>query len=234
MKWNRNEIDRLHPILEQISADLAPVDGSRLLVLCSATGEVAFWLGEMMEQGKVTGVELDPESIAIARRAAHEMGLEGMVEFQPTGKQHVDLPDGAFDGLVSEFIVYPTVAPTEIGQPEMARLLAPGGKMILTDVLVTQPLPPDVRQELEFIGLDYLCQGTQAEFRHWMESAGLANVTVQDLTHTLRAVWQDRRENDPSPSHQLGYAYLLDHPQWGLGKAIFYIYVRGEKPKIDR
>src|SRR4030042_34558 len=58
MKWSRNEINRLLPILEQISSDLAPVDGKNILVLCSGTGEVAFWLGEMMEQGHVTGFGL--------------------------------------------------------------------------------------------------------------------------------------------------------------------------------
>ncbi|MFZ2098892.1 MAG: class I SAM-dependent methyltransferase, partial [Anaerolineales bacterium] len=75
MKWGLNEIERLSPILEQISSDLTPVDGKQVLVLCSATGEVAFWLGEMMEQGKVTGLELDPELLEIARRTTHEMGL---------------------------------------------------------------------------------------------------------------------------------------------------------------
>ncbi len=106
--------------------------------------------------------------------------------------------------------------------------------MILTDVLVTKPLPVDVREELEIIGLDYLCEGTQEDFRQWMKSSGLVNVVVQDLTPTLQAVWEERRENDPSASHQVGYSYLLGHPQYGLGKAIFYIYVRGEKPKIVR
>ncbi len=76
MKWSRSEIEHLLPILEQVSSDLATVDGKKILVLCSATGEVAFWLGEMMEQGKVTGLELDREALAVARRAAHEMGLE--------------------------------------------------------------------------------------------------------------------------------------------------------------
>ncbi len=234
MKWNRGEIDRLSPILEQVSFDLAPVDGKHILVLCSATGEAAFWLGEMMEQGKVTGLELDPESLALARRACHEMGLDGMVEFLPAEKQRIALPDATFDGVVSEFIVYPTVAPTQIGQAEMARVLAPGGRLLLTDVLATRPLPPEVRQELELIGLDYLCEGTQADFRRWMASAGLANVVVQDLTTTLRVVWEERRENDPSSSHQRGYEYLLDHPQYGLGRAIFYIYARGEKPGSGR
>ena len=59
MKWSRNEINHLLPILEQLSSDLAPVDGKNILVLCSATGEVAFWLAELMEQGSVIGLELD-------------------------------------------------------------------------------------------------------------------------------------------------------------------------------
>ncbi len=231
MKWGRNEIERLSPILEQVSSDLAPMDGKQILVLCSATGELVFWLGEMMEQGMVTGVELDWESLSIARRSAHEMGLIGMVEFLPAEKQHIPLPDATFDGLVSEFIVYPTSTPTEIGQTEMARVLKPGGRMILTDVIVTKPLPPAVREELQIIGLDYLCAGTSDDFRTWMTAAGLVNVVVMDLTPTLRAVWEDRREADRAATHQKGYSYLLDHPHFGLGQAIFYIYVHAEKPK---
>lgn len=230
MKWGRKEIEYLYPILEQVSFDLAPVEGRRILVLCSATGEVAFWLGEMMEQGKVTGLELDDESLAIARRSAREMGLEGIVEFLPVEKDHIPLPDSSFDSLVSEFIVYPTSAPTEIGQVEMARVLAPGGKMILTDVIVTKPLPPTVRQELASLGLDYLCEATQEDFRAWMTSAGLVNIAVLDHTSTVRKVWEQLRSNDGNRQHQKGYSYLLDHQEFGLGRAIFYIYAHAEKP----
>ena len=231
MKWSRSELDHLLPILEQLSSDLAPVDGKRILVLCSATGEVAFWLGEMMEQGKVTGLELDRESIDIARRAAHEMGLESVVEFQAAEKQCIPTPDSSFDALVSEFVVYPTSTPTEIGQPEMARVLAPGGKVILTDVILSKPLPQDVRDELQAIGLDYLCEGTQADFISWMVGTGLVNVEVLDLTPTVRKVWEYRRAADRSAIHRPGYSYLLDDHHFGLGGAIFYIYLRGEKPK---
>jgi arsenite methyltransferase len=230
MKWNRSEIDRLSPILEQLSIDLVPVDGKRILVLCSAAGEVVFRLAEMMETGKVTGLELDQESLEIARRSAHEMGLESMVEFMPAEKDHLPMLDSSFDALVSEFIVYPTSLPTEIDQIEMARVLASGGKMALTDVIVTTPMPPQVRQELTMIGLDYLCEATQDDFRRWMAEAGLINVNILDLTSTVRQVWESRGETDLSAAHQRGYSYLLDGGNFGLGKAIFYIYVRGEKP----
>jgi ubiquinone/menaquinone biosynthesis C-methylase UbiE len=193
MNWSRSEIERLLPILEQISSDLRPVDGKKILVLCSATGEVAFWLGEMMEQGQVTGLELDPESLDLARRSAHEMGLEGVVEFLPVEKMHLPIDDGSYNALVSEFIVYPTSEPTEIGQPEMARVLVPGGRMILTDVIITRPLPQPVRHELSAIGLDYLCEATQDEFRSWMAEAGLTNIEVIDLTPVVRNAWEYKR-----------------------------------------
>jgi ubiquinone/menaquinone biosynthesis C-methylase UbiE len=230
MKWSRNEINHLLPILERISSDLAPVDGKNILVLCSATGEVAFWLAEMMEQGHVTGLELDQESLDIARRATHEMGLEGVVEFLPAEKQHIPMPDSSFDVLVREFTVYPTPTPTEIRQSEMARVLKPGGKMVLNDVIVTKLLPQPARQALAAIGLDYVCDGTQADFHGWMVDAGLINVEVRDLTSIVRKCWEDRYASDFATSHQSGYSYLLDNPQVGLGKTIFYISVRGEKP----
>ncbi len=102
--------------------------------------------------------------------------------------------------------------------------------MLLTDVIVTTPLPPEVREELEIIGLDYLCDGTQADFRRWMREAGLVNVEVVDLTSTVQSVWEARRSIDRSPSHRDGYTYLLDDPRYRLGASTFYIYVRGDKP----
>ncbi|MGE5122942.1 MAG: class I SAM-dependent methyltransferase [Acidobacteriaceae bacterium] len=232
MKWSRNEIDLLSPILEQIASDLAPVDGKDLLVLCSAAGEVALRLAEMMESGHVTGLELEAESLELARRSAHEMGLDNMVSFLPAEKQHIPLPEASFDGLVSEFIVYPTSTPTEIGQVEMARVLRPGGKMILTDVIVTASLPSGVRQELFSLGLDYLCEATQQDFHSWMTAAGLVNVEVIDLTSIVRGVWEHRRKADKLASHRAGYSYLLEDPHTSLGESLFYIYARGEKPKI--
>jgi hypothetical protein len=102
--------------------------------------------------------------------------------------------------------------------------------MLLTDVIVTKPLPPQVRRELAAIGLDYLCEATPKDFQRWMAEAGLINIQIQDITSTLRKVWQDRYESDYSSSHEVGYTYLLDDPQVRLGRSIFYIYVRGEKP----
>jgi ubiquinone/menaquinone biosynthesis C-methylase UbiE len=231
MRWSRSEIDRLHPILEQISADLSPVDGKQILVLCSGMGEVAFWLAEMMETGKVVGLELDPDALTLARRSAHEMGLEQIVSFQVAEKDHIPFADRTFDALVSEFIVYPSEMPTEIGQLEMARVLKPGGKMIVTDVLLTQQLSTQVRQSFAAVGLDYLCEATINDFKSWMTQAGLINIKVLDLSATLRNAWEARQETDKLATHQPGYSNLLGYGNFGLGRAIQYIYLCSEKAK---
>jgi SAM-dependent methyltransferase len=231
MRWSRSEIERLFPVLEQVSSDLSPVDGKQILVLCSGTGEVAFWLAEMMETGKVTGLELDPESLEIARRSAHEMGLEGVVSFQAAEKDHIPLPEASFDGLVSEFILYPTSMPTEIDQREMGRVLKPGGRIILTDVIVNRPLPQEVRDALQGIGLDHLWEGTQDDFIDWMKAAGLVNIKLLDMTSTVKVAWEARRAVDRSAAHWVGYSSLLEYNEFSLGRSIFYIVVSAEKPK---
>ncbi len=230
MKWSQSEIEILSPILQQMQADLEPLDGKQVLVLCSAAGDIAFRLAERMNNGKVTGLEFNEDLIEVARNMATARGLGHVVDFQKTEKSRIPLPDETFDALVSEFIVFPTPTPTQIGQPEMARVLKSGGKMVISDVIVTKPIPPAVRNEFEAIGLDYLCDGTQDDFRRWMTQAGLTNVEIMDFTPVVRKVWQEKQDADKSPDHNMGYSYLLQNPEFRLGEAIFYIYVRGEKP----
>jgi len=112
----------------------------------------------------------------------------------------------------------------------MARVLKPGGKIVITDVIVTKPVSPEERRELSTIGLDYLCEGTAGDFRRWMEQAGLVDIEVKDLTPIVKVVWERRRERDTVPDHRTAYSLLLEDSSAKWGEGIFYIYVRGTKP----
>lgn len=230
MNWTQNEIALLSPVLQRFEIDFKPLDGKNILVLCSAGGDVAFWLASRMKHGKVVGIELNPQLLERACQQAEEQGLENVVEFYQAEKTSIPFPDSTFDALVSEFIVFPTPSPTEIGQPEMSRVLKSGGIMALTDVIVINPLPQDVRAELQAIGLDYLCEGTQDDFLRWMEEAGLVGAEVVDLTPFVRRVWEKRRKSSSTAEEPKGFTYLLDDPNSRVGDAIFYIYVCGKKP----
>lgn len=234
MLWNADELADLSPILDQIRLDLSPLDGKDILVLCSSRGEVPIWLAEQMQAGCITGLELNREALAAAQQAVHERGLDDRIYLSPADRRRIPLPMGSFDALVSEFILYPTPEPTEIGEPEMARVLKPGGRMVITDVIITRPLPEVARAALERVGLDYICTATPDDFCEWMAAAGLVNVAARDLTDVVRPVWERRREQDSTVAHQPGYTLLLDDSDFRLGSGIFYIYLCGEKPAQSR
>lgn len=230
MKWSEAEVNLLDPILAELISGLNLEAVEDLLVLCSGDGKLAFRLAEASSCLHVTGVELEPVLVNEARTAAVERGLSSRVEFFPTEKTRLPFPDHSFDALVSEFIIYPAPSPTEMGQREMARVLFPGGKMIITDVIVLQPIPAGLREELHQIGLDYLCNACMEDFHSWMEQAGLEKVEVKDLTALIRPLWEVRAQTDPVEAHRRSYSLLLEESPVQLGKGLFYIGVRGVKP----
>jgi ubiquinone/menaquinone biosynthesis C-methylase UbiE len=86
MQWSESEIKELSPILEQLEDDLGPIDGKSLLVLCSAAGQIPFWLAERMIQGHILGIELNHELLKSAQRMAKKKQLLHLIEFRETEK----------------------------------------------------------------------------------------------------------------------------------------------------
>ena len=124
-----------------------------------------------MKTGRVVGLELSEEQLKIARARAGD--LAPRVAFLPTERTRIPLPDASFDALVSEFIVFPSPEPTDIGQPEMARVLRPGGTLVLTDVIAQGAFPDEVKRALAEVGLTYGSEASPDDFRRWPEEAGL-------------------------------------------------------------
>ncbi len=230
MNWSGSEIEMLSPVLEKVWEEAELLGDENLLVLCSATGEMAFWLAEKMKAGHIVGAEVDPRLVEASRLAAETRGLGGRVEFCPTEKTWLPFQDDTFDALISEFVVFSSPTPTEVGQPEMAQVLKPGGRMVITDVIAPQPVPPEIREELHKIGLEYLCEATKEDFHSWMEEAGLCEVEVMDITSIVRLIWEKRAREDLAADHRKGYALLLGESPVALGKGLFYIYARATKP----
>ena len=227
--WNPKEQEILAPVLERIGETIGPLEGKRVLVLCSAAGDVAFWLAKRMRTGRVVGLELSEEQLKAARARAGD--LAPRVAFLPAERTRIPFPDASFDALVSEFIVFPSPEPTDIGQPEMARVLRPGGTLVLTDVIAQGAFPDEVKRALAEVGLTYWCEASPDDFRGWMEEAGFSEIAVEDLTPLVRRAWAWRRAHDPEAAAKPGYRYLLEDERFALGRGLFYILVRGRKPE---
>jgi ubiquinone/menaquinone biosynthesis C-methylase UbiE len=231
MQWTESEVKKLSAvILEDIYNDLKPLNAKKILLLCSREGEIAFWLIEKERdfKGKIVGLELSEEHLRSSLRKTRELKLESVVEFHKAEKYRIPFPDGEFDALISEFIIFPTPTPTNIGVNEMARVLREGGKLLLTDVIAIREIPSHVINKLRSIGLNYFCYATFSDFKEWMINAGIRNVEIIDLTPILKRIWEERYYMSTALEHREAYHYLLDS-DFSLGRSIFYIYVKGEK-----
>jgi len=231
MSWTESEAKKLSAvILEKIYSDLKPLNAKKILLLCSRKGEVAFWLVEKEKdfKGKIVGLELNEEHLRSSLEKTKELKLESVVEFRKAEKNRIPFSDGEFDALISEFIVFPTSTPTNIGMDEIARILKKGGKVLLTDVIAIREIPNHVISKFRSIGLIYFCYATFSDFKDWMVNAGMSNIEIIDLTPVLKRVWEERYYMNTALDHREAYYYLLDS-DFSLGRSIFYIYVKGEK-----
>lgn len=110
--------------------DLRP--GERVLDVACGPGATACLLAGEFGVA-VDGVDLGEASLARARAAAAERGLDGLVRFHPGDAEGLPFADGTFDAVVCEcaFCTFPD-KPTAAA--EFARVLRPGGRVGITDV----------------------------------------------------------------------------------------------------
>lgn len=227
IKWENDELEILEKVLQRIDDELKPLKDKDILVLCSDEGQMVFRLAKKLSgEGKVIGLELDEEKLKKSMEEAEELGLEKKVRFAKPRIDRLAYPDETFDVLVSEFIVYPASKITKIGQPEMARVLKPGRKIVQTEVIVTKETDERVKEDLKEIGIEYLCESSKEDFRRWMKKAGLENIVIEDISEMVKPVWEKRYDKE-----KRGYEILLDESQLKIGEGIFYLFIKGEKPE---
>ena len=94
---------------------------------------------------RLSGVDLSPEMLAIARRRAEDLGRD--VDLRVGDAQALDLPDGSFDTVVCTFALC-AIPDEKRAVAEMARVLRPGGLLLLADHVEAGPWPIRAVQKL--------------------------------------------------------------------------------------
>ena len=93
--------------------------------------------------GRVIGLDLLAEMCERARHAAEEAGVGAWCEFLEGEMEALPLPDGSVDVVISNGAL--NLSPRKSrALAEVARVLAPGGRLCLADLSVEQDLPPEV------------------------------------------------------------------------------------------
>lgn len=126
-------------------AERGPLRGGREWIGARASGrvlEVAIGTGRSLQfypdAVALTGVDLSPEMLALARNRAEELGR--VVELREADAEHLPFDDARFDTVVCELALCSIPRP-EAAIAEMARVLKPGGRLLLLDH-VGSTMPP--------------------------------------------------------------------------------------------
>jgi demethylmenaquinone methyltransferase/2-methoxy-6-polyprenyl-1,4-benzoquinol methylase len=124
----------LHVRWKRATAALVQVPlGGRALDVCCGTGDLAFFLAQHVgPQGRVLGVDISEEMLAVARRKAAMAPFGSRVEFALSDAEALGVPDSTFDGATIGFGIRNTVHP-EAALGELWRVLRPGGRLAVLE-----------------------------------------------------------------------------------------------------
>jgi SAM-dependent methyltransferase len=123
-------------------------EGERVLDLGSGAGTDSLVAAQMVgDRGRVTGIDMTPEMLAKARRAADEMGIAN-VEFVEGEAERLPFADESFDVVISNGVI-DLIPDKDAVYSELHRVLAPGGRIQVADVTIQNPVSDEGRRNID-------------------------------------------------------------------------------------
>jgi arsenite methyltransferase len=126
--------------------------------------------------GKVYGVDMTDEMLELARENQRKAGATN-VEFLKGAIEAVPLPDNSVDVVISNCVINLSSDKDRVLR-EAFRVLKPGGRFAVSDVVVRGEVPADVRRSMELWVGCIAGALEDAEYTRKLQDAGFADVEV--------------------------------------------------------
>jgi len=127
--------------------------------------------------GRVIGVDMTPQMVTKARASARQAGMVN-VDFRLGEIEHLPVLDASVDVVLSNCVINLSPSKAEVIR-EAFRVLRPGGRLAIADVVATSPLPE------RFLGIEAAltgCAGGAAQvgdLERMLTEAGFAEIAVR-------------------------------------------------------
>lgn len=174
-------------------ADLGLGCGNPLAMLGLSEGETVLDLGsgagidcflaarQVGESGRVIGVDMTPEMIARARRNARDAGITN-VEFRLGEIEHLPVEDASVDAIISNCVVNLVPDKQQVFN-EAFRVLRPGGRLSVSDIVLLGELPVQIRESVEAYVSCLAGAIMKDDYLAKLSKAGFSSVTIEHEQH---------------------------------------------------
>jgi SAM-dependent methyltransferase len=182
-------------------------EGDTVLDLGSGAGFDAFLASQKVgKSGKVIGVDMTPEMIARARDNARKANYAN-IEFRLGEIEKLPVEDNTIDVIISNCVI--NLSPDKIQVfKEALRVLKPGGRLMVSDLVLTKELPASIKNSVEaYVGClsgammkqDYINAISSAGFNN-IDVIGQTNYPIEAMANdvTAQAVISDQASIEDS------------------------------------
>jgi SAM-dependent methyltransferase len=160
-------------------------DGETVLDLGSGAGaDVLISAQRVGPTGKAIGLDMTDEMLALARANAAAAGASN-VEFVKGHIEDIPLPDASVDVVISNCVINLSGDKPQVLR-EVARVLRPGGRFAVSDVIADEDMDEATRADMAAWTGCIAGALTHAEFSDALAAAGLVDVEIRE-THRVHA-----------------------------------------------
>ncbi|MGA2011140.1 MAG: arsenite efflux transporter metallochaperone ArsD [Solirubrobacteraceae bacterium] len=178
-------------------------EGETVLDLGSGAGaDVLISARRVGATGRAIGLDMTDEMLDLARANAAEAGVEN-VEFVKGYIEDIPLADGSVDVIVSNCVLNLSGDKPRV-LAEAARVLRPGGRFAVSDVIAGADMDEATRADLAAYTGCIAGALTEQEFREGLAAAGLVDVEIREThrvhEHAVSAIIRARKPSADTPA----------------------------------
>jgi len=161
--------------------------GETVLDLGSGGGFDCFLAAKSVgETGRVIGVDMTADMVGKARQNAAKMGAKN-VEFRLGEIEHLPAADASVDVIISNCVINLSPEKKNVFR-EAARVLKPGGRLAVLDVVAIEILPERVKKDLSLISGCIGGAEKIEDIEKMLQEAGFEDINIQPKKESRESI----------------------------------------------